>query len=242
MIFALLLFSCKKEKQSQVNSACNENFKINSFEIFERVADTSLPTDVALTSSAILFKASEKYDSVKWTIGNDARVFKTKELSLIFDNPDIITVTLIGSINKKYQCFSKSSDTVVRQLEIRDVRNSALPGRYEGIRLSSPNDTFTLRINQVNEPTWHTDYFIYNFPNTCIVWSPPYPNNTGYLISAGAKNFRIRKDLPAIQECLFEVYGVGRLLNNDSLLLDFEYRTSQNSPMLTKDKFIGKKL
>lgn len=237
-----LIFSCKKDIKNGINIDCTNLFPIKDFEIFERLADTILSTNAALTSSAVIFKASDKYDSVKWIIGNDARTFREKQVSLIFNDPGMINVTLIGSINIMYQCSSKNVDTITKQLEIRNTRNSYLTGKYKGIRVSNPIDTFILEIKQVNDSSWYNEYFIYNFPKGCTVWSPPFPQNTGYLISAGAKNFRIRNDLPAIQECLFEIYGVGKLSKLDSLTLYFNFRASQGNPQLTTDKFLGKKL
>lgn len=242
LIFTGIFFSCKKESHNPIISDCTQPLQIKDFEIFERVADTILPTNAVLTSSSVIFKASEKYDSVKWKIGNDIRVFREKQVSLIFDDPDIINVTLTGFIKTSYQCTGKKIDTITKHVEIRNIRNSFLTGVYKGIRISNPTDTFNLEIKQVNDPTWYNEYFIYNFPKGCTVWSPPFPTNTGYLISAGAKNFRIRNDLPAIQQCLFEIYGIGKLKNTDSLILDFNYRANLSSPQLITDKFIGKKL
>lgn len=242
IILIFFSFSCEKKRNDLIKLDSSNTFQIKDFEIFESIADTLLVSNVALTSSSVTFKASEKYDSVNWTIGNDERVFKEKQVSLIFENPELIKITLIGFINSAYHFSGRKIDTVVKQVEIRNARNSFIVGRYKGIRTSNPSDTFTIEIKQVNDLTWYNEYFIYNFPNGCTVWSPPYPMNTGYLISAGAKHFRIRNDLPAIRECLFEVSGVGSLKNNDSLILDFKFREMQNEPQLTTDKFIGKKL
>ena len=242
VFFLMILYSCKKEKTVIPKTNCTEKLPIKYFDILERVADTLLSTDAALISGSVTFKASEKYDSVKWTIGNDPRIFKEKQISLIFDTPEIINTTLIGFISKPYQCDGKLIDTISRKLEILPARNSFLSGKYKGIRVSNPTDSFIVEIKQVNEPTWYADYFIYNFPKGCNVRFPPYPNDAGYLISAGAKNFRMRNALPAIQECLFEIYGTGSLLhNNDSLMIDFSYRLVGNQPGRASDKFLGKK-
>ncbi len=242
VFFFVILYSCKKEKSVITKTNCTQNLTIKYFDILERVADTLLSTDAALTSGSVTFKASEKYDSVQWIVGNDPRVFKEKQFSLIFGTPEIINTTLIGFISKQYQCDGKQIDTISKRLEILPARNSFLTGKYKGIRASNPADSFIVEIKQVNEPTWYEDYFIYNFPKGCNARFPPYPNDAGYLISAGAKNFRMRNALPAIQECLFEVYGTGSLRrNNDSLIIDFSYRLVGSQPERATDKFFGKK-
>lgn len=240
-LLVISIISCKKTNPVKFDP-CSNQPTIADFRIDERVADTFLPSSTVLVSSAAKFTASEKYDSVKWIIGKDDRTFSTRSVTLIFDVPEQVDVTLIGFISSNFQCNGRIIDTVTKQLLVVDVRQSRLVGSFRGVFTSNPTDTFTFQINQTNDVAWYNDYFIYNFPNNCTIPSPPYPENVGYLISAGAHNFRIRNDLPAVQQCLFNIDATGRLLTNDSLYVDFTFRSSASSPSLTQNKFHGIKL
>lgn len=169
MLLIMYLGGCKPQK-SDPNPCLNTTEFKADFKIEEQVGNNWVESDTMLINY-IRFRATADYDSYRWTVGNDNRVFTTKQFGLQFSRAEIgqeIEVTLIAT-GKKTPCFPNDDgiDTLRKKIRLIDGKQSTIVGEYEGYVEGRPNDIFTVKIQYIldydNEP-W---YFIRNINKGC---------------------------------------------------------------------------
>lgn len=181
MLLIMYLGGCKPQK-SDPNPCLNTTEFKADFKIEEQVGNNWVESDTMLINF-IRFRATEDYTSYRWTVGNDNRVFTTKQFGLQFSRAEIgqeIEVTLIAT-GKKNACFPNDDgiDTLRKKIRLIDAKQSKIVGEYEGYVEGRPNDIFTVKIQYIldydNEP-W---YFIRNINKGCMTGADK-PNRTLY--------------------------------------------------------------
>ncbi len=181
--------------------------------------------DTILEVMTVRFSAIGNYDSIKWKVGLDPRVFTKKEFSLEFDNQDNIQIRMIGFRAPNLDCFPNDDgvDTVLKQLTIFPDEKSLVLGEFDGYFLSEPDSLFTMKIERyINGVIWTPE-----FPKGCI--KDPY-HEGAFKWTSYRRLFNdymyggCQSDLP---------YVWGAYLN-DTLKIEYEYPSTGE-----KGTFIG---
>ena len=139
LLMALSIAACKKCKEEDPVSPCNGKSALKAdFRMFTisgnnkdtvfmpALMDTVYVKDPYQFGSLVTFQAIGNYDSVRWQIGGDARVFKTNTFSLTFQNETAksdIDVVLIGYKKPNAACFPNDDgvDTVKKVFTVLPV-------------------------------------------------------------------------------------------------------------------------
>ncbi len=124
-------------------------------------ADSLFATDTVLMGNFVHFVANEGYDSVRWRVGFDDRVFTDPSFRLRFLNiTGTFPVQLIAWWTPDTLCFPEDPgvDTLQKLLEVVPWENSAVIGTYHGYHQGTPEDTFTVQIAQ--QGNWYKIYGI----------------------------------------------------------------------------------
>jgi hypothetical protein len=126
---------------------------VGGFTIYEYLqhsdGDTTIATDTTLTKNIVVFKADTDYVSYEWKVGDDPRVFSTKEVPLSFDEPvSHLKIQLIAKWNENSKCFPRDNgvDTVVRYLTVIDQKTNPIFGEYRGANQSNASDDFNITV------------------------------------------------------------------------------------------------
>jgi hypothetical protein len=147
---------CKAEEAQPLKAA---------FKIEESVGDSLVITDTIMRYSGVKFTALGKYDSVKWKIGGDVRLFRTPTVSLEFDDPETVRITLVGYRKPNKACFPTDDgvDTVSRNLVVLsyDKYQSPLKGIYRGYVVGKEQDVFDVAIDTMTARRGTEEYFSY---------------------------------------------------------------------------------
>lgn len=115
--------------------------------------DTLIVSDTTITDNVVLFKADSDYVSYEWKIGEDPRVFTTKEVGLRFTEPESsVQIRLIAKWTADKPCFPEDDgvDTVYKYLTVIDRRLNPIVGKYTGALVSDPQNIYTVEI-KMNE-------------------------------------------------------------------------------------------
>ncbi len=153
LVAVLLLASqCKKNN----SDPCYGKTKpLASFVVKEIIGDTSFIADTIFRDNLVQFESLSQYDSVKWKLGNDPRVFTQSAFSLSFYNSLItIPIDFTGFKKPETNCFPTDNGiyagtrylTTVEQFDKAILKLSPLIGKYKGAYIDNPSDTFTVRI------------------------------------------------------------------------------------------------
>lgn len=187
--------------------------------------------DTTYASNEIYFKALYEADTYAWRIGSDPTNHNKKEFSVYFPSevaPADINVQLIVCKNDPNNCQTKTCDTLSKKMHLiytigSDTFSLAI-GRFRGIDVDSPLDTFTIEI----PPPLPSLVGIINFPNGC----------TGQFLSVtvGRKGF-ILYETPTVCQ---SACGIG-ILEPDRKTLVIDYSIQSGDQRIIK-KFIGTKI
>lgn len=200
LLLCLIIISCKKS--NTLNKCSSLDYRGVSFQMFETVLDTLLPTDTAYSQTLVSFKAGKNTYSSSWRIGNDPRVFTTESVNLVFNNPISFDATLTASYAD--ECFNETK-AVTKKFTIVSNRGdivSPLKGVYHGYNIDNPGDTFSTSIKYWYgvRYNWWPDgaYSIQNLPKgyfdtTKEINGSSRPEITGIICSNGYKNLAIDK-------------------------------------------------
>ncbi len=256
-IFSFILFSCKKNNNTNINNCLDvKPIQANAF-IGEMIGDSTFATDTAFTGT-VLFETKGNYKQFHWKIGYDTSTFNSKKFTLRFEYPlPAINVNLFVSNNPNAQCFPNDDgmDTAINSLTIlpRDsTAKSPLIGDYLGYIEGRQSDTFTVRINFWNDKKYNPVlgpqpfYTISNFPKgyrdtTSSIGTRFKELSYGYVCDWGYRALFIYEDYLQAQQ----VKGYAYLSNRNSLIIDYSrsdvsapYDPQTGYPRL-KEKFIG---
>jgi hypothetical protein len=126
------------------------------FEVFTRMRDTLfLDFDTLVYPGSYLFRASDtSAEYYYWTIGNDARVFTSRDVNLSFDCDSGLGfsdfyVTLITERMKDTTCTSEEflRDTVVKSYTFVKQEHAAIWGKYRGSSSDNPGVVYDIEID-----------------------------------------------------------------------------------------------
>jgi hypothetical protein len=145
---------CKVEEAQPLKAA---------FKIEESVGDSLVITDTVMRYSGVRFTALGKYDSVKWKIGGDVRLFRTLSVYLEFDYPETVKITLIGYRKPNKACFPTDDgvDTVSRNLVVLPFYQSKIKGVYRGYVTGKEQDVFEVAIDTMTAKRGTEEFFSY---------------------------------------------------------------------------------
>ena len=164
LLILALLAGCQKCKKEIKPDPCLGVKKAN-FKIYEKVVDSLFETDKALKNNFIIFQADEDYESYEWKVGNDARTWKTKKMSLRFADITIpLEIRLIAKRKPRPDCIPNDDgvDTIVKPFQIVSDEKSQILGEFQGYSqegtslVGDPLNTFKISIYQ--EPGYPVEY------------------------------------------------------------------------------------
>ena len=118
-------------------------------------SDTFLPGHIRFTAEGV-------YDSVKWKVGLDPRVFTAKQFSLDFyDFSGSFDMRMIGYRKPNNGCFPDDDgiDTIFKPLVVVPYSESKVFGHYDGCFLSEPDSSFQLFIDYNSSFRMHINEF-----------------------------------------------------------------------------------
>ena len=246
------LLSCRKNNHDPCLNAVQP---VLSFNIREVVYDSSYVTDTMYSHNAVIFETVGEYDSVKWNIGSDPRIFK--EARFVYASGRFtgipvgqleIKLTAYKAPNVKCYPDDKGIYSASKTLTIVDaytkgsLTKSPLLGHYHGYNTDNPLDTFTVRIEYFDSAKYDLTHFgrqnfywISNLPKGYFwdggdqtIYSPElqHGNEIAYM---GFKCFGAL-DGPTCGS------GYG-YLSHDSLIMDYGVSFAN-----CKKRFIGKRI
>lgn len=253
LLLGAMFFSpaCKKKDSppdpcAEMKIPTNDNLIIE-----EKLLYNKFKTDTVMTSNAILFSVSEKYNSYEWKISGSDQRWTTPTFSLIFlENIGNYQVTLIGKRAPKTACFPTDDgiDTLKRTFRVTAHELSPIIGEYEGTH-EGETDKFTVSIayntvvSQDGSSTFQ-GYHIKNINKGCIQGGSLYPN-TGLRMYHGGNAFEMdHRDIEDVAYNCFSPLAKGYLLNRNQLVVEYTYAdmtkpfTVNGRPRIAK-KFIG---
>jgi hypothetical protein len=191
--------------------------------------------DTFVNSFSIIFTAEQEADSYQWIIGDDPKVFDTKEFTLRFDDVvGAINVQLVIEATPNLDCFPADDgrDTISSTIYLIEKEDSPILGKYRGIVNSAPTDTFDIDIHLI--PPFNDDSNIDNLPKGCIR-DEIYRLN----FSLGYRNLAMRS-LENYVNCP-KPQGWGDLEVNNRITLEYTIWDS-NIQQHVSDIFTGKKI
>jgi hypothetical protein len=178
ILTAFCLFDNCSETPPESSDPCAGKQPVTAeFEIYEQLSyDSIFVADTTMKGNVVYFIAKSNYYEYEWKIGTMDSVFTSKAVALRFIEPyNKIEVRLIVRSMPDTLCFPDDDgiDTLIKYLTVVPWQGgSALIGRYKGINLDSPLDTFVVEIGyqEVYENDKLIAYFYYvnNIPNGCI--------------------------------------------------------------------------
>lgn len=179
--------SCKKDKPTPVDPCLSKTAFKADFDICEAVEDSLYVTDT-IANFEVWFRANGTYDSVKFTVGNDARIFNAQTFKLGLNDSEIgqtISVKMKGYRKSTSGCFTneKTVDSLTKSFVVVCSRNwscsNRFPsveypfvGKFKGFNADEPNKEFTVNIvnfgmNPGGATAINWDVQIYNLPVGC---------------------------------------------------------------------------
>jgi hypothetical protein len=182
-LFLSLIYglSCVKDKPAPVVDPCLSKtaFKAD-FDICELAGDSLYATDT-IGNFEMWVRANGDYDAVEFTVGNDARVFKSQKFKLEFNDSEIgqtIVVKMKGFKSRTSGCFpnEKTVDSLTKNFVVVCTRNwscsNRFPsleypfvGKFKGFNTDEPNKELIVNLGGATSKYW--DVQIYNFPPGC---------------------------------------------------------------------------
>jgi hypothetical protein len=143
------LLSCgpNDEPVPCISSSANAGFKV--YEVFgDNLSEEQkiyVPAAVIRQSGRATFLADSVQGSYRWRIGDDARVFTTRQVRLQFTNQ--LGPTTVGlRTNFNNRCGQSSTDSTTATFRVLPSSPDSVYGYYQGALSTAPSDTFTLRL------------------------------------------------------------------------------------------------
>jgi hypothetical protein len=178
------------------------------FGIYENILDTLLPADTVFEQTTVSLITNKNIHSPVWKIGDDTRIFTTSTVSLFFNTPEKIPVSLTATYAD--DCLQETKTVSGSFTIVKNDGSIVAPvtGTYLGYNADNPQDTFSISIRYWfgNRYSWwpHGAYSIQNLPKGYIDSTQNFngfarPEITGIICSNGYKNIAFEKPgyLPA---------------------------------------------
>lgn len=229
-----------------VNLCENKKQIGGSFTMGERITnyggvDTLLVSDTVITDNLVLFRADSTYASYEWKIGDDPRLFTTKEVGLLFTSPESsIPIRLIAKWRADTECFPEDDgvDTVYKYLTVINKRDNPIFGTYIGALISNPANTYQV---EISADTWFDTFTLKNINEGCEMSN----NHLGIRLAFKAISFSEDANTQLyINECKNPKGWLFLSSTGDELV--GRYSIGNGSPLMletkrTNEKFIGQK-
>jgi len=203
--------------------------------------DTLLVSDTVITDNVVLFRADSTYSSYEWKIGDDPRVFTTKEVGLMFRSPESnIPVRLIARWRADKECFPEDVgvDTVYKYLTVIDKRDNPIFGTYIGALVTNPTHSYEV---EISTDLWFDTFYLKNINEGCEMSN----NHLGIRLAYKAISFsedsstqiyingcKNPKGWLFLSSTGYELVGNYSVGNGSQLMLE---------TVRTKEKFVGQK-
>ena len=249
LVGSCLAVSCNKDNPQPNPCTGASPFKA-TFDILEEVGDTLIATDTAVTNNRVFFKAPKGYDSYTWYVDNEKvdNFYTQKDptqffLGFMYPAKDV-KITLVAKKKPNLTCFPKDDgvDTVTKYLQVREVWDTPIRGRYFGYYKSNPKDTATVEIKVAIE-NFKEFFAISNINKGC---NKQLKNNLplGYSIITW-RGCYIDSRNEADEEYMCYAPNIRATLapNHQDIIINFSYTPDSNKPdKRVFDAFIGKRI
>jgi hypothetical protein len=239
--------SCNKDKEPDPCASATP-FKA-TFDILEEVGDTLIATDTAVANNRVFFKAPKGYDSYAWYV-DDLKMdnfYIQKDptqffLGFMYPAKDV-KITLVAKKKPLTTCFPTDDgiDSITKYLQVRDILETPIKGKYFGYYKSNPKDTATVEIkvdfvisdyyiaiSNINKGC-NTELrrYVFSYPN--VTWKGFYVNGQDIYSN------RLQCFAPIIKATLSSNY--------QDLTVNFSYAPDiKQLEKRTYDTFIGKRV
>lgn len=180
LCIAIMAFRCKKDANPCIGLPRPEA----DFAIKETLRDTAFYADTIYGNNPARFESLRPYTSVVWKIGEDPRDFTSSSFSLPFNLfRGTIDAWFTGKSDPNPNCFPGDNGiyngtkrlTIVEFSDTASLVVSPMVGSYRGSFNTTPNDTFTVRIEFFRNSRYDpvimggpTFYWISNIPKGYI--------------------------------------------------------------------------
>jgi hypothetical protein len=203
----------------------------NNFELSDLATDTIVYTNFAL------FKADSEADYYEWSVGNDPRVWNTREFTLRFGKPHYTPIKVTLKVFKKddESCFSNVPDTSIftRSLYTAPKEDSKTLGRYEGRLGREPNRDNFFELSPVKNRFNETGYSISGIAPNC---STNKFDNSSLKVFVGYRSFYITTAGTKIG-CCYGLSASGVVNDQNELTMDLGYYSFENTDSCSWDVF-----
>lgn len=187
----------------------------------------------------ITLQALGNLDGYEWHIGSDNRIFEGKTVELDYSPyTGWVDVMLIGKNIIKEGCLPDDNgiDTVQKSFYLVPYNTTLLTGKYKGVSLSHPSDTFEFDFDL----DMSVNPFIFGpsqFPKGCF---RPY----GMMDCAIRYRHFFMFDMGSAGFCP-QPSGTGKLSLDNTLTIVYDYSGDDNNNktnIIKRDTFIGRKI
>lgn len=154
----LLLTACPEDDPVKPDPCEGKKPVTAEFEIIEGSPINKIQLinqdDTVMSINRVTFKAIGNYDSYRWRLIDDPRIFSGQQHVVQFDEPyGKITVELIVQGKPNLQCFPDDDgiDTLYKDIFVKDRFQTSIYGNYKGVNLSNILDTFNVNIFPIKD-------------------------------------------------------------------------------------------
>lgn len=151
-----LLTTCKHEADAGPDPCAGVTSR-PTFRMLNQIGAAAFECDSMLPGT-VLFEAPQGYSAYDWTITGDPRHYATPRFSLEFELPTQVQVQLVAHRTPSPACVpgDKGIDTFYKSLTIvpasSGIPHTAIEGKYRGVTLDAPSDSFTIQIRRGPDP------------------------------------------------------------------------------------------
>lgn len=172
IIFLIALISCKDEPSSPVISTpCEGKHPVSAdFDMYESVGGLDrlkADNDTMSYNKYLVLKPKYEAEYYEWQLQGDTTKYHTKNCVMEFEKPlGKIWVRLITKNKVDSACFPDDDgiDTVYKNIAIVSMKNCKIIGKFKGVNLNKPLDSFEIEIRIHQYAVNTLSYQLQNFP------------------------------------------------------------------------------
>lgn len=202
-------------------------------------------------TQTVTFLARDKYQSVKWKVGNDPREFTEEKFSLDFRYDALGEIPVKLSVSKipNVRCFPNDDglDSLSKSFVILPKLEwpFAFEGKFEGFHKDEPTKRFTIEIKDFGDTPPHAEGWygirLFNLPEGCGGEVFDVENFSPSVSSLTYKRFYLKQNATFLKySCPEFEYLYGKVSSKgDSIHI--KYKSGVSGQFLTKE-FLGRRL